>query len=254
MSGSNSVLSPQSSVLLGRRLVRAARGLGYRLGDLLAFCGPPVPAALCRPVRRSTWEVYDAHALLRGPGCPICCRADQDVQRMVFWFLLESYGEGPWIERLCATGGFCPAHFWALARTGARYQLSYVAQYLAEHDLRALGQVAARVARTRPRSPGTFAELIRSDRCPACRTWDESARRSVELLLRTLEDDTVRVLWRRSGGLCWPHLQLTVALADEAALPEVLEVERERFEALLQDGAADFEPRAAWLLAGWGSQ
>ena len=235
--------------LPGQAALRLARRLGGSLGDLLTFLGLPVPPALARPVAPSSSDISGLLALLARPGCPVCRRAEEDVQRMFFWFLVESYGEPPWIERLCDAGGFCPQHFWALARTGARYQLSYVAQYLAEHDLRLLGEVAARLDRGRPPS-AALAALKRRAPCPACQTRQESATRAIEVLLRALADERVRARWQGCSGLCWPHLQRAVATAPRAVLGELVAVERARLAALLAEEASDFEARAARLLAG----
>lgn len=206
------------------------RAAGWRLGDWLRWLGLPVSDVLARPVPLSAGDRSEVCALLKmAYDCVVCRLQRDDEARLVFWFLVENYGEAPWIERLHASAGFCPSHFWMLARTGARYPLSYVAQYLAEDWLQRLRQVRKdlRGAKGRQR---VLAALRPMEGCPACEAVAQSARRGVQMLVRGLADPEVRACWERSAGLCWPHFQLAVELAEPAVLKELLAVQRRSAE------------------------
>jgi hypothetical protein len=147
-------------------------------------------------------DVTHVVALLRRGGCPICRGVAEALTRWAFWFLYEGYGEGAWMSRLCASGGFCPSHFWALARLGRAWSLSYVAQYLSADLLR-------RVQAARRRA--WHVAWQRPDACPGCVEivwWEQQL---VGKLVAAQYLPAVQAALAAADGLCPRHLRQVVA-------------------------------------------
>jgi hypothetical protein len=162
---------------------------------------------LCRKRRRALEmlereAIGHIRALLRKPGCPICRGLAEAMNRAIFWFLYEGYYEEVWINQLCAAGGFCPSHFWALARRSGTWALSYIPQYLIEDTLDRLRAAC----RSRWRKPPSA-----RDDCPTCSElawWEEYLVRRFVIAWRNPE---VRAAYMVADGLCRRHLRLVVA-------------------------------------------
>lgn len=156
-------------------------------------------------------DVAHLVALLRRGGCPICRGVEEALARWAFWFLYEGYGESVWISRLCASGGFCPSHFWALARARPVWPLSHVGQYLLADALRSLPGArrrAWRVARRRP------------EECPGCEEVAWWERGLVSKLVAAQHQPAVRQALAAANALCARHLRQALAWgADPALLP-----------------------------------
>lgn len=144
------------------------------------------------------YAIGHMRALLGRPGCPICGGLAEAMARSTFWFLYEGCYEAVWISRLCAAGGFCPSHFWALARTSGTWQLTYITQYLIDATLVLLrAELLSR--RRRPK--------LARDECPSCAQlawWEWSLMRDLVIALRNPE---VRTAYAGADGLCARHLR-----------------------------------------------
>ena len=184
---------------------------------------------------------------LEAHGCPICARVSHNHQRFLFWFLIEQYGTGPWIALLCRSLGFCPRHFADLAESGARYGLSYVAQYLGA----ALARDLATLERSRPGRPRRRARraLLPTEPCPACRTREQLAGWLARDLTDLLAEEGVRRAFCASDGLCLEHFGLTLSYAAGDTRNWLLEAQRSKLLKLRAslDAARDDEEAATAL-------
>jgi hypothetical protein len=149
-------------------------------------------------------------ALLRKPGCPICRGLAEAMNRSIFWFLYEGYYEEVSMRQLCAAGGFCPSHFWALTRHSGTWALSYIPQYLIEDALERLR--AARRSRRRKLQPAR-------DDCPTCSqlAWWEAY-----LVMRFViawPVPEIRAAYTVDDGLCRRHLRLVLTGVPDGSQP-----------------------------------
>src|SRR6266545_3993718 len=143
--------------------------------------------------------IGQSRAMLRQPGCPVCRGLTEAMHRSIFWFLYEGYLEEGSIRQLCASGGFCPSHFWALVGRSGTWTLSAVPQYLIQDVLERLQ--GARRSRWRQPSP------IRED-CPSCvqlAWWEQYL---VGRFVIALRDRDVRSAYAQGNRLCPRHVRL----------------------------------------------
>jgi hypothetical protein len=137
--------------------------------------------------------------MLRQSGCPVCRGLTEAMHRSIFWFLYEGYFEEGSIRQLCASGGFCPSHFWVLVGRSGTWTLSAVPQYLIQDVLERLQ--GARRSRWRRPSP------IREDwpSCVQLAWWEQYL---VGLFVIALRDPDVRSAYAQGNRLCPRHVRL----------------------------------------------
>lgn len=76
-------------------------------------------------------------------------------------------------------------------------------------------------------------ELEPSVPCPACKVGDETASRFANVLLQDLQKEEIRTLLEQAGGLCLPHLRLTLSIRGAVESKRLLlAVERRAWSAL----------------------
>jgi hypothetical protein len=189
----------------------------------------------------------EVRTALGARGCPICARVSYNHQRFLFWFLIEQYGTGPWIALLCRSLGFCPRHFADLAASGARYGLSYVAQYLGAwfaRDLATLERSPPGRSRRRARRA-----LLPTEPCPACRTCEQLAGWLARDLAHLLAEEAFRRAFCASDGLCLEHFGLTLGYPAGNTRTWLLEAQRSKLLKLRAalDAAGDGEEAATAL-------
>jgi hypothetical protein len=132
------------------------------------------------------------------------------MNRSISWFLYEGYYEEVSMSQLCAAGGFCPSHFWALTRHSGTWALSYIPQYLIEDALERLR--AARRSRWRKLAPAR-------DDCPTCSQlawWEEYLVMRFVIAWPVPE---IRAAYTVDDGLCRGHLRLVMTEVPDGSQP-----------------------------------
>ncbi|HEX9115578.1 MAG TPA: DUF6062 family protein, partial [Anaerolineae bacterium] len=156
------------------------------------------------------FELRDA--LLAG-GCPLCRLGNRAASRYIESALYEGMTNPPLRLRLRAAQGFCRRHAWEMTRMRASVLGTAIVYRDVVNDLiAALEDPAAAPAgflRRREPQPLPTPELP----CPACAVGDEEAGRAGEVLRQHLDDAEIAAAYRRSGGLCLPHLRDQLARA-----------------------------------------
>jgi hypothetical protein len=156
---------------------------------------------------------YDLVEAFPLAGCPLCRTVAADETRWMDSFWRE--GKGGREARLAFydAGGFCRRHAWLLHRlvaagsSGASIAEVYGA--LADRDLQVLDKLlTASNVRRRP-------HLRRRAPCSACVAAEDAVARKAYFLVELLRTQASRAEYRRSDGLCFPHLARTVAEASE---------------------------------------
>lgn len=163
------------------------------LRNLARSLASQLPGHKSRTIRHlSRAELF--RALLK--GCPPCILAAEATDRFIFWFLNEYYGEAAWVDRLVKSAGFCRHHTWMLVSRHAPYRLSYVALYIAQSLIQA-----------GPQAWGDPAP------CPLCNQLAAMAHQWCRDLAALLQEDSFAAQYKLGPGLCYTHLQMTLAYA-----------------------------------------
>jgi len=240
---------------LARLLERGRRGVLRRASRLATELGLPFPWSEDLLWRADLSEV---RLVLRKPGCPACRYLAEATARAFFWFLMEGYGEGEWIDRLIRAGGFCPRHMWQLADSGLAYRITYIVQYLSQDLRRRLATLGAALARgDRAAAARARAALVHTEPCPMCTSLRRDLNWQIAKIVRCLRDPELAALYAASDGFCWPHFQLAVAQAAGPVLRLLAETQRARLAAVAGDAPGAASPpaqRATALLSGWRFQ
>lgn len=185
-----------------------------------------------------------------GSGECLLCAARREAEQQYLWFWVrEGTNDGAAIGKLLESRGFCPPHA-ALAvalhkrEWGDGLGIATTYEYLLARLTEELNELSfpAREPRTkagrRERQQLVHTKLGAQALCPVCARADNATRFAARCLLEELEDSGRRTDWRsvykRSAGLCLPHLRLALEIPGHAAATEfLLTTEREHVAALL---------------------
>ncbi|MFN3336468.1 MAG: hypothetical protein ACK42I_03075, partial [Thermomicrobium sp.] len=87
--------------------------------------------------------------VLAKPGCPLCHAEAEALERFLFWFFHESYGEPEVVLQYVQSRGFCAEHLELVAERGPQWQISAMFSWIIEDLLAALRTARAAVAEKR---------------------------------------------------------------------------------------------------------
>lgn len=209
------------------------------------------------------YAIVEVRHLLAKPGCPLCHAEAEAIERFLFWFFHESYGEPAVVSQYVQARGFCPEHLKLIAEHGPQWQISAIFSWIIEDmvtvlktSLPALQDGRQWSLRSWGRQPTK--RLQPSASCLLCTVLERTHDNVVPMLLAVLEfDQALRARFAEVGGCCVPHALLIERLAtreQQAGLAVLLRVLSEQLQALQHDLAeffrkADYryahEPRGA---------
>lgn len=204
--------------------------------------GRPMVAAMHRraPAAYAASEIR--HLLARG-GCPICRAGQEAIERYLFWFFHESYGEPSVILRYVRSRGFCPRHLSLIGERGPQWQLTAIFSWIIADILRALDAPAPPLRsrfqqlRRHVSAGDALTRVLQPDGlCLLCEVEEEAASHTALMLLDVLEyDEDVRDRYAASGGCCLPHVHRVARAAGrhhEQAIATIHRVLRDRLASL----------------------
>lgn len=164
-----------------------------------------------------------------GPGCPVCAYLDADSRRQLTTLFEEHVTDVATRRKLRASNGLCNWHTWMAlevrpAVTGVAIVYEDLLRVCHERVRAAGDRRQGRLARLRSWVRDTVGRARRAnpaqrDRCAVCVQLRTAEAHCLEAVLRFADDSEFERAYRRSGGLCLPHL-LDVA-ARGAATPGV---------------------------------
>lgn len=176
-------------------------------------------------------------------GCPLCRLAEQDEQTFLQSLTYERILDIPTRETLQRARGLCAPHARAWrAVQGCALPVALVYRPIIKDLLAQTEPQAAQGWFSRSVSPRQLGErLATAAPCPACRVGEATARRYAEVLLRDVgakeaRAEEVRAALIQGGGLCLPHLRLTLQTSGPAAgYQALLAAQREAWSALMAE-------------------
>jgi hypothetical protein len=195
---------------------------------------------------------YELVRALGLPGCALCRALESDEQQWMSSFWREGKQDPKARRRFFEAGGFCREHAWLLHRLvaaeGSGAAIADLYGQLATYDLRWLESIRANLDRRRQRARS----LRRRRRCPACAFGAEAVERKAHFLVAILSEEQVREAYRRSEGICFPHLVRSLEGALAAGSREtaafLLDDWRDRL-AELRSGLAEFDRKRDYRYA-----
>jgi len=171
-------------------------------------------------------------------GCPLCRLAEQDEQAFLQSLTYERILDILTRETLQRARGLCAPHAraWRAVR-GCALPVALVYRPIIKDLLAQTELQAAQGWFSRSASPHQIGErLATAAPCPACRVGEATARRYAEVLLRDVGNEEVRAALIRGGGLCLPHLRLTLQASGPATgYQALLAAQREAWSALMAE-------------------
>jgi len=191
--------------------------------------------------------------LLQQEGCPICRACNEQLEKGLFWFFAEAYGEGPVASKYIDYWGFCEKHTRMVAKIGPRWQKSVIYSWTINDKMPKLqGLLRALEAY----SESNFVKRIvvqkglrkiisdtrAKGRCIFCENIAQTASYYIHTLLDALTQPEVLDLYRRSSGLCIPHFFQALELFNGKYVPQLKEIVKVQLERLdqLKDELREF--------------
>ncbi len=156
---------------------------------------------------------------LQGDGCAVCRLARRASASYLRGLIYEGITDVKLRQALRDARGFCYQHGWRVAnQRGSVLGTAIIYQDVVNTLVKALDAAGDAPSRLFGRPRGEWPrDLAASAECPACVLERDGARRAATLLLKHLDDEAIAAAYARAGGLCLPHLQLTLSHASPSA-------------------------------------
>ena len=166
--------------------------------------------------------------------CPICAAQTQAVfDFFVHWQLALSMDKDA-RSAFRAARGFCRVHTWQFQQIAAPQGISEGYAPLVEETMAELRQMVGQT--TQEGAAGLDKLLPTSETCPACRLLREVGVTQLNRFLALMMTAEGQVLYRRSLGLCLPHLQSTLLASPSQDVADfLLREQAHRLEEIAED-------------------
>jgi len=172
-------------------------------------------------------------------GCPLCRLANRAERAFIDSLNYERVLDLKTRDALKASRGLCASHTrqWRALQGSALsmaivYRIS-VLDLLRDTDSRKQNKTSL-LRRGGKEATQLAATLESSVPCPACEIGEGTVQRFADLLLKDIVMQDMQALLRECGGLCLPHLRLTLSRPDAAKTYKLLiAVHRDIWETLM---------------------
>jgi hypothetical protein len=173
--------------------------------------------------------------------CAVCELETGNVRRYLENLLYENVNDRGVRARLVRSRGFCHRHAHMLLGFGDALGTAILYQDQLRICVETLQSLQARSGSRRSRDAG---ESLQGEvRCPACVVQLESRRRSVETLLKWLDDPEMHKAFEGSPGLCLAHLLPILAdVKDQSVREKIAAAQVRKYSALAEELAQLIRP------------
>ncbi len=176
---------------------------------------------------------------MAGWGCPLCRLADRAERNFIDSLSYERVLDLKTRAALQAARGLCAAHSrqWQNLQGGALgvaivYRVA-VLDLLRETEA-AMQPSGGFLRRGRTEAGQLARDLETTGPCPVCEIGQGTAQRFAELLLKDIAVPEVQTLLRDCGGLCLPHLRMTLSQPGAGKVSRLLlEAQRAAWQRLI---------------------
>lgn len=183
---------------------------------------------------------FDLLDACRQPGCPICHLSTRSVLRYMDALFYENVNDPGARDSLLKSHGFCVEHAGILLETrvadalGASMIYKNIVKIILENFPKPSSSAAYNHPRERARLVRKFTSASNTPgRCPACETREAASERALDGLSSSLDDESLRLVFQDSDGLCFPHLaQLLERTQETETVQFLLHVTQKNLETL----------------------
>ncbi len=160
---------------------------------------------------------YELRDALAGGGCPLCRLAYRASAHYLDTLNYEGVNDPGLRQDLVRANGLCHRHTWQWTRIhGSVLGVTIVYRNVIKHLLEVAGPFEEKSSQPRNGIRMLAERLQPEAECPACRTEDEAAHRTGDILLAHLDEQEIADNYVPAGGLCLPHLQAVISWASES--------------------------------------
>lgn len=201
--------------------------------------------------------------LARDDCCPICLACNESLNKQWFWFFSESYGFGESVNQYIEHYGFCVQHTLQIKEIEQPWQTSAIYSWIIQNKLPELEKVlealrkysADNERKTKTsfvigisrRNLKKFLQISKpKGSCIFCDFIRSTEEYQIDSLLRALDDEQVKQLYRKSFGLCMRHFFLVLERIDPefiSSAREIVELQISRLKELEIDFKEFFRKR-----------
>jgi hypothetical protein len=185
-------------------------------------------------------RAYELLQAFDQPGCPICRLTADSVHHYLEALMYEYVNEVPTHLAVRAARGFCPSHAWHIQDqiNASALGIAILYEGLVRNMLNDMGEVTPESGR---RQITQAANALKSrGPCPACEHRATVEDHLLRNLLDHLDQNEFVEGFRRSAGLCLPHLRLTLEHPAPPAAKALLIASQQQIWWQLQRDLAEF--------------
>lgn len=194
---------------------------------------------------------HDLIAAMAQPGCPVCQLVDRGVRQYVDVFFYENITNVQRRAEIRAARGYCSVHGSMLIGHSRMLGTAIIQHDIINDTLREINRVLPagepHVAHDKPQSRNPLDELasaplrnallnaVKPRRlCPLCEYERDQEQIFIRTLINEMHEEQIREAFKRSSGLCLPHVQVAVQMRGLSAggLKLAMQIERDILQAL----------------------
>jgi len=178
---------------------------------------------------------FDLRDSLGSPGCALCALALRSMRRYFETLGYESVNDPGIRNAVRAARGFCEVHGRMLREARDALGTAIIHRDLLTTFADALGGTVYRASslgdllrqaiggQSSANSNGGADALAPQEPCPACARRQSTDQLYIDVLMQHLNEDALLPLFRKSAGLCLPHLRQALRHAPDASAFERLQ-------------------------------
>lgn len=172
-------------------------------------------------------RAHDLFQAFDQPGCPVCRLALDSVHHYLDSLVYEYVNKPSTHEAVRAAWGFCPAHAWHVEDeiNASAFGIAVLYEGVVRNLIRDAGSASPKKAASALKPSGP---------CPACKHQQTIEEHLIRNLMEHLSQDEFAEGFRKSAGLCVPHLRLALA-APGGSKERLLAIQREIWSGLLAE-------------------
>ena len=143
---------------------------------------------------------YNIKDALGNGGCPICKAAEENMEKLLWWFKTESHNDPSTLESLKNHPFICEKHKKEIIKMGS--YISTTLEFLTKTDSELFSSLLLKNGKKFKKEIKTLSNPV----CKFCEDEKRIEKHAVQTFVKMLDDDAIRDLYIKSDGLCRKHL------------------------------------------------
>lgn len=172
--------------------------------------------------------IYELRLAFQKPSCPVCSLVQRAGARYIESVFSESMLDPNVRQKLVNSRGFCYEHTWLSIHLKLSDALG---QAILFKDL--VSNIQQIIQKHKNQNGNQLIDKLQnSTECPACKIENETEERVLDSFKHGLRDRGFIEEYRRSDGLCFPHLLILLPKLDDKKKQIVLDYQKHRLNDL----------------------